>query len=124
MNPGIKAQWTAALRSGEFSQGRGYLNADNKFCCLGVLSELAYRAGAVSRRAYSDVTCYGDNEASTAPPIEVLEWADASSMGAYGSIPHFGGTEESEEIGSLVGLNDDTARLTFPQIADVIDYFF
>ena len=45
MNPQIKAQWVADLRSGQYEQGNGYLNADGKLCCLGVLCEQAVKAG-------------------------------------------------------------------------------
>src|SRR5690349_3698040 len=40
MNAEVKAQWLAALRSGEYVQGQNYLNCDGEFCCLGVLSDL------------------------------------------------------------------------------------
>lgn len=37
-----KAKWLAALRSGKYEQGRERLRShDNKFCCLGVLADLA-----------------------------------------------------------------------------------
>lgn len=36
-----KDKWVAALRSGEYKQGKGYLheNSSNTYCCLGVLCE-------------------------------------------------------------------------------------
>jgi hypothetical protein len=37
MDPALKARWIAALRSGKYKQGIGYLEYSNKFCCLGVL---------------------------------------------------------------------------------------
>ena len=38
MAPELKAQWIAALRSGEYTQGRHALNpAPGYYCCLGVL---------------------------------------------------------------------------------------
>jgi hypothetical protein len=39
----------AALRSGEFEQGKYHLNQNGKMCCLGVASELAHRAGVVTK---------------------------------------------------------------------------
>lgn len=45
MNQEIKKRWVAALRSGDYKQGTGALrNADNKFCCLGVLCDLHSKA--------------------------------------------------------------------------------
>lgn len=44
MNSDIKTKWVAALRSGEFKQGREVLRTEkNDFCCLGVLCELFAR---------------------------------------------------------------------------------
>jgi hypothetical protein len=45
MNPAIKAQWVAALRSGEYAQATGHLRRDAGFCCLGVLTDIAVKAG-------------------------------------------------------------------------------
>lgn len=44
MNPEIKSLWLAALRSGEYQQGRERLYHHGKRCCLGVLCELAFQA--------------------------------------------------------------------------------
>lgn len=35
--------WLAALRSGQYKQGRIYLEADGKFCCLGVLCHVLHQ---------------------------------------------------------------------------------
>lgn len=32
----VKAKWVAALRSGKYEQGAGYLKTGNTYCCLGV----------------------------------------------------------------------------------------
>ena len=50
MNKEVKQQWVAALRSGEYKQGknalrRQYEGEDAEFCCLGVLCDLAVKAG-------------------------------------------------------------------------------
>lgn len=40
MNPHVKRKWVAALRSGEYRQGRKQLfTDDNRRCCMGVLVE-------------------------------------------------------------------------------------
>jgi len=36
-----KEEWVAALRSGKYTQGKGYLNNQGLFCCLGVLCEIS-----------------------------------------------------------------------------------
>ena len=41
MKAEIKTEWVAALRSGEYTQGQGWLkSADGRYCCLGVLCTL------------------------------------------------------------------------------------
>lgn len=37
----IKRRWITALRSRKYKQGKCFLNANGKFCCQGVLCELA-----------------------------------------------------------------------------------
>ena len=39
------ALWLAALESGEYSQGSGYLQANGKFCCMGVAGDLLVKQG-------------------------------------------------------------------------------
>lgn len=36
----FKEKWVAALRSGEFKQGRGALYKNGKYCCLGVADKI------------------------------------------------------------------------------------
>jgi hypothetical protein len=48
MKPKIKSLWLQALRSGDYQQGRSYLRTGDGFCCLGVLCDLAVKAGVTS----------------------------------------------------------------------------
>lgn len=41
MNSELKAKWVAALRSGQYRQGKEALYADGAYCCLGVLCRIA-----------------------------------------------------------------------------------
>lgn len=41
MKKGLKARWLLGLRSGQYKQGRGSLQRDGRFCCLGVLCEVS-----------------------------------------------------------------------------------
>ena len=41
MDPKLKRKWLAALRSGKYLQGRNRLRRGNRFCCLGVLADVA-----------------------------------------------------------------------------------
>lgn len=39
----FKEKWIAALRSGEYKQGKGCLDdSDGRYCCLGVACKIAY----------------------------------------------------------------------------------
>ncbi len=114
MNPDVKAQWTAALRSGEYEQGMGYLNRDNKLCCLGVLCELAVKAGVkVEVTEGSDggapFRAYDDN--SGYPPPAVQEWARLNTPNPTVLI--------DGETSALAEFND--SGKSFAQIADAID---
>ena len=40
MNKEVKDKWVAALKSGKYKQGRGQLNGESGYCCLGVLTEV------------------------------------------------------------------------------------
>lgn len=42
LNPEVKAEWLKRLRSGEYTQGGGKLRDGlNRYCCLGVLCDIA-----------------------------------------------------------------------------------
>ena len=49
MNKEIKEKWLKALRSGEYTQGQGFLKQmkDNtpQYCCLGILCDIAAKEG-------------------------------------------------------------------------------
>lgn len=37
----LQTQWLEALESGKYEQGKNYLKRDSKFCCLGIVCDLA-----------------------------------------------------------------------------------
>jgi hypothetical protein len=125
MNADIKAKWVAALRSGEYQQGRGRLKTGDAFCCLGVLCDcygkehpdsqwidnslkegsFAFRAGNHHPNAYG-------------PPFEVLEWAGLPSSDIRVRVSDVARTVGVDE------LNDGTHGIepfSFAQIADAIE---
>jgi len=113
MNPEIKAQWIAALRSGEYHQGKGVLESVwGDFCCLGVLCHLAHKQGVVERVKGHDGQIWYDEEDGRLP-CSVLDWSGMTS--------DIGLIEEGRA--SLAFLNDLDGR-TFDQIADVIEKEF
>jgi hypothetical protein len=109
MNEEIKIQWIDALLSGEFTRGESFLNSDGKLCPLGVLCELAVRAGATTREGShsGNVIMYGHQ--NHVLPDSVVSWA---------GLPDRNPTLLSIPRGSLADLNDD--GMTFAAIADLI----
>jgi hypothetical protein len=107
MNPVAKGLWLTALRSGEYEQGKHYLNLNGKLCCLGVLSEEAIKSGVVVKREQDqDGGPYHYDGQSAYPPRPVYEWAG------------FG-----EHVGvdtKLANMNDEYDK-TFLEIADWIE---
>lgn len=94
--------WIAALRSGKYWHGKKALHpSDNKFCCLGVLCEVAVKAGVISS--------YLPHNAGV--PTTVREWV--------GLRTSFGNS--SGNIVELTTINDDAARNPFQKIANIIE---
>jgi hypothetical protein len=128
MNQEIKAQWIAALRSGEYARGKGYLNRQGMFCCLGVLCEVAIKNNvAIQKEERIDEDGEDDavfiyNEEVYYLPDQVMEWAeipDDNECSRRGHILH-----KSEEWTTLAEANDADDDLTFDQIADLIEANF
>lgn len=132
MNPDVKAQWLEALRSDEFIQGREQLKGeiwnndedeviDFEYCCLGVLCELASRAGVGGwdntegrETRYATpamVNGFPDRSWSTLP-YGVQQWAGISVCDPAVRDPNGGRT-------TLSALNDEGKSFEF--IADVIE---
>lgn len=126
MDPELKAEWIAALRSGEFRQGYGKLSQRNSwddassYCCLGVLCEIKkdelIAAGISFDHGSSGVLSVGDRD--TYPSREVC-----AVLGLSEEFWHFRfGDEDEYDDYDLDTLND--AEMPFEHIADVIDYIF
>lgn len=119
MDPTIKTEWVAALRSGAYQQAKYKLrNSDDGFCCLGVLCELAVQAKVIELpiQIYRGYT-YGQSNAggytAQLPPV-VAQWAGITSN-SYGSKPEQ----------NLIHHNDDNHDgKTFKEIADIIEEHF
>ena len=80
IDPARKAEWVAALRSGNYNQIVGELQTDCGHCCLGVISELAANAGAIANCELSNnhFTYYssgdGLEQTYSVLPRKVYEW--------------------------------------------------
>jgi hypothetical protein len=120
MNPEVKAKWVAALRSGDYEQGRHRLHCkDGKFCCLGVLCDLAVKNGVIPEpEGWGPAYYYGSSVVSRSDvsiPIAVSEWA-----GLTGSSRHNPRVEIAPgSTSTLANLND--SGTPFERIAQVIE---
>lgn len=111
MDKRIKKKWIAALRSGEYAQGKDCLLTStekvDKFCCLGVLCDLHARetGGGWEINMWGDAYYFGENR--VLPPC-VYIWA---------------GVDEDPIIKGrrLSSHNDDGA--SFKRIANLIDKY-
>ena len=123
MNEEIKALWLTALRSGDYKQGKGALNKNGKFCCLGVLCDLAVKAGVtgeVHGARFTEEVRYGlptEVQRFGIPPMSIIKWSGMmNSTGLLGDPIWVDGSMCND----LPSLND-MAGYTFLQIADVIE---
>jgi hypothetical protein len=140
MNPEVKIQWLAALRSGGYQQGRRALNSADGFCCLGVLCDLAVKAGVThwgdphsitgSTGVVHDACRKCDDEAGILPgPVQ--KWAGLEAANPWlqlQSAGHISKAEANDALRlsfpadriSMSEANDDL-QLSFPEIADLIE---
>jgi hypothetical protein len=104
-----RAAWVAALRSGNYQQGREYLRLGDTFCCLGV--GCAVMGMEPVHDTFDDTYGY-DDEFSVAPK-SFRDWVGLrTAAGEY--------TAQNGDSGSLTEDNDHH-DLTFAQIADLIE---
>lgn len=121
MNEEIKGQWLSALRSGEYLQGTGKLNdGEGHYCCLGVLTDLAVKAGVCEWTPKADgiLMSVADPDGYLESGVlseKVAEWA-----GMPGNVVGRMILEGGERW--LTTLNDD--GMTFSEIADLIEREF
>ena len=107
MNQEIKERWVAALRSGEYKQGRGSLNKGDFFCCLGVLCDLAAKEGLVDAVVDSGLDLYSGGEVLYS---DKRNREDASNLILPDVVKEWAGLDENNpsvnSSGTLAELND------------------
>jgi len=116
MNREIRAQWCAALRSGDYEQGTDalrhiYADDPDTYCCLGVLTDLYLKAGNEEEYWIDDdatVASVWDNDVLCP---SVTDWAGLNNGNPW--------LTPEEPDGHASSLND--SGKTFAEIADLID---
>lgn len=150
IDPDVKAKWVAALRSGEYRQGKKMLKTpEGSYCCLGVycaitgVRESLQMQFVATGNGFTErmVPSFGDPGLENfviIPPNYEIALADPTSENIdypfVGEEQLFSCTHQfSREWNvdlyektflfphTLPGLND--SGFTFDQIADIIDYF-
>lgn len=112
MRKSVGERWIAALTSGEYVQGTGYMCKNGKHCCLGVLGELAVEDGIVTKQqgangmAYGG-TGYGSDDSHLEPVRRIVDWA---------------GLPDSNPMvdGQRLSVWNDEVQLSFDEIAALI----
>lgn len=131
MNENVVKLWVDALRSGKYKQGKERLQYEDKYCCLGCLSDLYCK----NVKDISE-TCVIKNEVDTWNEDE----SDVDITYEEIKCTKYGGELEAlpEEVRDWVGLQDTTGRYngpkefnslawlndsgkTFAEIADIIE---
>ena len=110
MNKEIKKLWVTALRSGEYKQGTKHLRTANqhgtRYCCLGVLSDLAVKAKACTVK-----------EAFTSP-LELLTPSVMKWAGLKTENPKI---TKKYRLSAYNDGNDGCKQHSFAEIADLIE---
>jgi hypothetical protein len=124
-------RFLAALRSGEFEQGRYALNTEGtKFCCMGVMSELAHRDGVVDKDDSFYEVRYGG--LAGLPVSETLDWLGipesqrrpVEGLGYNISLFNSGIPYLSYKDHVTPSELNDARGLTFAEIADAFEQEF
>lgn len=119
MDARIKKLWTAALRSGEYKQGRMQLECDDgSMCCLMVLCKIAEAEGIVRIENGNAIAVTNEADRShIVLPEAVMEWAGLqSTTGKYQST-----NEDGEVFDEELTEDNDNQGKSFDEIADIID---
>lgn len=121
MKKAVMKKWVAALRSGKYKRGSGWLrkrlNGQDRFCCLGVLCDISKKAkwvdgGGEHYFASAQASDHGDEHDKTLP-LTIREWSglmwdDGGFIGDDGRCK------------SLAKIND-SGKYSFAKIADIIE---
>ncbi len=115
MNPEIKQQWIAALKSGNYQQGKQALRNGDKYCCLGVLCDIYSKEKNIEwQETISAVlpATHKIHESMGNLPDPVLEWANIDA--------HVATKGHDLTLRRRVNWNDNCG-LDFEQIAQMIE---
>ena len=101
-----KDKWVAALRSGDYEQGReGLRDYKNRYCCLGVLCDIVIAENPhLKWNKEDDSQEYDVNKSTDYPPMDIYKITGKLEI-------------EPEDLATL----NDSLRCTFEQITNIIE---
>lgn len=112
----MQKQWIAALRSGKYEQGfRRLRTRDNKYCCLGVACEIL----GLEAKLDFDVYRFIDEETSSNSVIPGMTFSRLGLRSKEGHLKE--PLDDGRGYCSCLYDLNDTAKLSFEQIADYIE---
>jgi len=120
MKQDIAKIWVEALRSGKYKQGKEFLLANNKYCCLGVLCDLYLKHignewEVEDKNDGNDVIVCSINGSDEILPKVVQAWAGiGSDRGVYQDLSNFKDKSLTE---------DNDKGQTFEEIAETIEQY-
>lgn len=95
MKKEIKDKWVAALRSGDYEQGKYKAKIGNKYCCLGVLIDVFLKEKGLTWLDRTTTKAFMGEDAinyaqSVYLPKDVADWAALKTpIGVYGKMNDF-----------------------------------
>lgn len=119
MNTEVKIKWVAALRSGEYKQGKRKLHGEgNFFCCLGVLCDIYQKQHPETSkweggRFFADQSDSGSSTSQFYLPMPVRAWAGLKSSNPI--------TISERGVESSMSDYNDHYHYSFNMIGDVIE---
>lgn len=118
MNREVKDKWVVALKSGEYKQGKYFLNGATGYCCLGVLCDLAVKEGIGTWEDHERVGAKsyvsGESINTYALTPEVMEWAGLDSPTPLVTI------KKSDKVAVPISIANDST-VSFTRIAKIIE---
>lgn len=127
MEQELKAKWLAALRSGQYTQDRQLMctimaDGSKRFCCLGVLADVADLSGGTARTFYGNLQGIKYAAGFVFDTPEFMN--DPSGYFNNDALKQLGLTPEQQSL--LYQMNDGNGAFypygrSFAQIADWIE---
>jgi hypothetical protein len=132
MDQVLKPKWVEALRSGDYEQIEGFLCADGKYCCLGVLCDVQGRDYIVTEDSrYSDDTeqyedvelrsyDFGEDERKDRYDAIMLPIRYLEEVGIPTDVWEGEGGNGDDDVAHLLAKWNDNGK-SFNEIADWIE---